>query len=358
VKLHHFVLAATAALATVAFTTRSSAAELYAASGQSQPGELYILDPATGATITDVGPLNDSGGRNFGMTALAFDPVSGVLYGASANANADVSTRGQFVTINSASGLVTPIGTFGLAAGGTMADLAFDPVTHVLYGIPSNGGANLFTIDPVTGQSTQVGSSGFTATNGGGIAVSPSSVIFSSPLPANFGTYDKITGEFANIAIPDKPNGRGYAAMAFDGSVLYGMEAEPTNGAGHLVTFDTTTGAVTDLGAVVADALDGIAFKPSAGGVQGDYNSNGVVDAADYVIYRNSVGQSTLPNRGSGITGPVGTADYDFWRSHFANTSGSGAGGLSNSLVPEPSSVLLFGMGLVVALTSHRRSKS
>ena len=333
------------------------AADLYAASGQGSTGELYILDPATGATITDVGPLNDSSARNFGMTALAFDPVSGVLYGSSANANADTSTRGQLVTIDPATGLVTPIGGFGLAAGGTMTDLTFDPVTHVLYGLPSNGGASLFTIDPSTAQSTLVGSSGLTATNGGGLAVSSSGVIFGSPLvPTNgFGTYDKTTGAYTNIANPAQPNGRGYGALAFNGDVLYGIEV---GSPGHLVTFDTATGAATDLGTTAASFLDGIAFKPSAAaGVQGDYNGNGVVDAADYVLWRDSVGQATLPNRGSGITGPVGVADYNFWRSHFANTSGSGAGGLSNSPVPEPSALLLVVVGVLGALNS-RRSKS
>jgi hypothetical protein len=359
VKISSFALAAAFALSLIAFAAPSDAADLYAASGASATGELYILNPANGATITDVGPLNDSTARNFGMSAIAFDPVSGVLYGSSANANLDTSTRGQLVTINPATGLVTPIGGFGLAAGGTMTDIAFDPVTHVLYGIPSNGGASLFTIDTTTGQSTLVGSSGFGATNGGGIAVSSSGTIYGSPLPANFGTYDKTTGAYTNIAAPTLPNGRGYGALKFNGDVLYGLEVRNILQAlpPHLVTIDTTTGAVTDLGTTAADFLDGIAFKPSAAaGVQGDYNSNGVVDAPDYVMWRNNVGQSTLPNRGTGITGPVGVADYNFWRSHFANTSGSGAGELSNSPVPEPSTLLLFAAGVLGALSTHRRN--
>ncbi|HEX4415486.1 MAG TPA: hypothetical protein VH107_17775, partial [Lacipirellulaceae bacterium] len=280
----------------VGVTTQAvRAADLYAASGQGSTGELYIIDPTTGATITDVGPLNDSTARNFGMTGLAFDPVSGVLYGSSANANADTSTRGQLVTINPATGLVTPIGSFGLAAGGTMTDLAFDPVTHVLYGLPSNGGASLFTINTSTAQATLVGASIFGATNGGGLAVSSSSIIYSSPLQTNFGTYDETTGTYTDIAPPTLPNGRGYGALAFNGDVLYGIEVGSPD---HLVTFDTTTGAVTDLGTTAASFLDGIAFKPSAATpVQGDYNSNGVVDAADYVLWRDSVGQATLPNR-------------------------------------------------------------
>lgn len=50
----------------------------------------------------------------------------------------------------------------------------------------------------------------------------------------------------------------------------------------------------------------------------GDYNGNGAVDAGDYVTWRKNVGQSTLNNRGTGITGSVGQADYDYWRAHFA----------------------------------------
>ncbi|HEX4415574.1 MAG TPA: DNRLRE domain-containing protein [Lacipirellulaceae bacterium] len=76
------------------------------------------------------------------------------------------------------------------------------------------------------------------------------------------------------------------------------------------------------------------------GGVAGDYNGNGVVDMADYVLWRDSVGQSTLNNRGTGISGAVGQADYDFWRSRFGATSGSGSG-LGSSAVPEPTAFVL-----------------
>ena len=343
------------AVAMSAVSQSAMGADLYVASGQAAAGELYIINPATGATITDVGPLNDSTGHNYGMTGLAFDPVSGVLYGSSANGNADTSTRDQLVTINPATALVTPIGVYSTPAG-SMTDLSFDPNTHILYGIPSVNGANLYTINPANAQATLVGTgAGFLMTNGGGLAVSSSSIIYGTPLTPNFGTYDATTGAFTNIAAPTLPNGRGYGGLAFNGSTLYGIEAGT---ASHLVTIDTTTGAVTDLGATAAQFLDAIAFKPSASaGVPGDYNSNGVVDAADYVLWRDSVGQSTLPNRGSGITGPVGPADYSFWRSHFANTSGSGAGELSNSSVPEPNGLLLLVVGLLGVLSRRAKSK-
>src|SRR5262249_31195 len=140
-------------------------------------------------------------------------------------------------------------------------DLSFDPTTDILYGLPSNGGASLFTINTSTGQATLVGSSGITSTNGGGLAINSSGVVYSTPLPNNFGTYDKTTGVFSNIANPTKPNGRGYGALSFNGTVLYGMEAGTVS---HLVTINTTTGAVTDIGATAAQFLDGMAFSLTA----------------------------------------------------------------------------------------------
>src|SRR5215472_3235012 len=56
--------------------------QLYAATGfASSTGELYILNPVDGSVITDVGPLNDSQGNNYGLTGMRYDPVSGLLYG-------------------------------------------------------------------------------------------------------------------------------------------------------------------------------------------------------------------------------------------------------------------------------------
>lgn len=91
-------------------------------------------------------------------------------------------------------------------------------------------------------------------------------------------------------------------------------------------------------------------------GVAGDYNHNGVVDAADYVIWRDSVGTS-----GSGLAadgngdGMVNQLDYDVWRQHYGQTSGSGAGQSSN--VPESPSAVLFILGALglAAQTGRKR---
>jgi hypothetical protein len=96
-----------------------------------------------------------------------------------------------------------------------------------------------------------------------------------------------------------------------------------------------------------------IGFGPA--GVAGDYNSDGVVDAADYVVWRDHLGSTTftLPNRSTGITGAIGPSDYDFWKAHFGATSGGGS--LGSGAVPEPTSVVLLSIGAVGLVAGCRR---
>lgn len=77
-------------------------------------------------------------------------------------------------------------------------------------------------------------------------------------------------------------------------------------------------------------------------GVLGDYNNNGVVDAADYVLWRNG---GSLQNEGV-TTGSNTPEDYTYWRSRFGATTGTGAG-LEGGAVPEPATWLI---GLIAAL--------
>ena len=77
--------------------------------------------------------------------------------------------------------------------------------------------------------------------------------------------------------------------------------------------------------------LMGLSTETISTGVAGDYNGNGVVDMADYVLWRNG---GPLQNEINSI-GTVDASDYTAWRSRFGDTSGAGSG-LSASQVPEP----------------------
>lgn len=91
-------------------------------------------------------------------------------------------------------------------------------------------------------------------------------------------------------------------------------------------------------------------------GMQGDYNSDGAVNAADYVVWRESVGGPSIPNRGDGIEGNIGQQDYDFWRSHFGDSSSGASAGLSVTFAaPEPSALVLMALAGVALVGGRRR---
>lgn len=95
-------------------------------------------------------------------------------------------------------------------------------------------------------------------------------------------------------------------------------------------------------------------LTPPAPAVNGDYNNNGKVDAADYVLWRNNLNQNvTLPN--DTTPGTVTNADYTVWRSNFGTSAGAGSGALlGGPAVPEPAAVaLLIAAATLAAL--HRR---
>lgn len=74
-------------------------------------------------------------------------------------------------------------------------------------------------------------------------------------------------------------------------------------------------------------------------GTPGDYNEDGTVNAADYVVWRNVVGTSAeLPNRNPDLTGDIAEGDYQYW---VANFSDGGQGASVATAVPEPMTVVL-----------------
>lgn len=86
----------------------------------------------------------------------------------------------------------------------------------------------------------------------------------------------------------------------------------------------------------------------AAAGLPGDYNSNNIVDAADYTVWRDSLGQAGTDLAADG-TGPGGmpdtvvdSLDYDFWKEHFGMTADSSSYARANAAIPEPSTFALL----------------
>jgi hypothetical protein len=90
---------------------------------------------------------------------------------------------------------------------------------------------------------------------------------------------------------------------------------------------------------VSADQYISVPYNP------GDYNGDGVVDAADYVNWRNGLG--TIYTQ----------ADYNVWLSRFGQSAGSGSS--SNFAVPEPASawlVLAAAVAFVWPVSKRRKA--
>ena len=87
-------------------------------------------------------------------------------------------------------------------------------------------------------------------------------------------------------------------------------------------------------------------------GIPGDYNHDGVVDTADYTVWRDSLGSTTnLAADGNG-DGVIDQGDYDFWKNRFGTTHGVGSG----ATVSEPSTAVLLVAAAVILIGRGRRA--
>jgi hypothetical protein len=82
--------------------------------------------------------------------------------------------------------------------------------------------------------------------------------------------------------------------------------------------------------------------------IRGDYDGNGAVDAADYVVWRKTVSQSVTTGTGADGdgNGVVGQSDYNLWRQNLGKTRPNYYSSAAAASVPEPS---LAGLILVAA---------
>jgi hypothetical protein len=134
--------------------------------------------------------------------------------------------------------------------------------------------------------------------------------------------------------------------------------------------------AANNVTVLAGDKLD-LQISPLSvpGAAPGDYNNNGIVDAADYTIWRDHLGQTfALPNRDPANSGAINQQDYTFWTGKFGTTGGAGslatpsfigvdftvvdtASG-SAAAVPEPGalSMLIVGAGLAAAIGRRKQN--
>ena len=148
------------------------------------------------------------------------------------------------------------------------------------------------------------------------------------------GTHDP------NFYLTDQGNGLHRGTFTFDTGIydfkFRGVEADPLNAWDNSIgaTFDNN--AINNTFAVTGDDQDWTFeldlpkgrfryFTEDVPSLIGDYNSNGTVDAADYVVWRNDQ------------AGHGGAQGYTDWRANFGKTGGGGpVNWIARNLAPSP----------------------
>jgi hypothetical protein len=212
--------------------------------------------------------------------------------------------------------------------------------------------------------------------NSAGI-LSPGSSIGATEIQGNYnqltnGTLDIEIGPLGQGAQNDQVTVTGTATL--DGQLSLGL----INGAAPLssqtfIILDASTligsfdniasgqrhATIDGLGSFLVNYGTGSEFDPTqivlssfdSAGIPGDYNNDGIVNAAAYVTWRDHLGApACLPNDS---TPGVAIGDYGVWKQNFGATLGSGA----SAAVPEPASLFLLWMGLVAAASRLRRRR-
>lgn len=164
------------------------------------------------------------------------------------------------------------IGAITDGAGGpaiSIADLAFQPCTDVLYGVRApvdglGGEGNIYTIDTATGVATLVGKTGLFF---GSIAFAPNGTLYMSG--AGFGPPNLLlTLNPVNAAVQSSvTTAHGYGALGIrrtDGVIFGG-----TGDSGNVYKVDPATGAETFVGNTGQNFVGDFDFRPVGGPVPG-----------------------------------------------------------------------------------------
>jgi probable HAF family extracellular repeat protein len=111
----------------------------------------------------------------------------------------------------------------------------------------------------------------------------------------------------------------------------------------------TDASDINDAGQITGQGLIGgqyHAYLLTPVQIPGDFNHDGTVDAADYVVWRKNPRDIYTQN------------DYNIWRANFGQTAGSGSGATgfdsANATVPEPTAQTIFVAAMMLMLARQR----
>ena len=225
--------------------------------------------------------------------------------------------------------LFCPLSGENFAQGATISSSA----TGKVFTFPSNLGGN------TANKRLLIATSGFSALAG---AVQPDFTLPSTPSTNFFNPAMDTLTLSAGFPIDTKS----FTALPTDGVTArhYNPQNGQTSlGANNPTNYLGTTGSVN---------------LPPPAMPTGDYNGNHVVDAADYAVWRKTLGGTASP-AGSGAdgdsSGTIGPGDHTFWRARFGNPAGAGT--LGEVEIPEPTAATSILGGLVALMWRATRRR-
>jgi hypothetical protein len=129
----------------------------------------------------------------------------------------------------------------------------------------------------------------------------------------------------------------------------------PYNGsATEIAQLQFTYSASPSAGVNSGYVLDNVTVTGFDSILLGDFNFDGAIDSADYVILQDNFGTGSTFEQGDfNFDGAVGLADFIALKAAF----NAPAGAATAASVPEPTSFSLLGIGVVVLLPRRRRSR-
>jgi autotransporter-associated beta strand protein len=242
------------------------------------------------------------------------------------------------LTVNNVTGSGTGTGPVDANGGGTLAG------TGSSDGLITVNNFGSFSPGPSTGTGTYTASGGLTVKAAANVG-EPGGIL-------NFDLAAPGTSDLINVLPNDGLIIDGGTVNLFDAGGLAIGDYTLIDYAGTLGGLGSLTLGAKPSGFSYALQNDvtntAIVLHVTAGGaLQGDYNLDGKVDAADYVVWRKD------PAAHGGD--PAG---YNTWRANFGTGGGSGAGSgsLGTGTVPEPTAaiLLLVGLGLMKPWRARR----
>jgi autotransporter-associated beta strand protein len=355
-------------------------------------GSLFLLgnNTFTGGLLFSAGSgVNFNNDHSFGTGALTWGVASQVLAAPTAivpmNVGNSMVTRAASTLIMATFAQpVTFSGGWTLATGGTSTLDVRNGTVATISGAISGTSTSALTKGGATGTGTLKLSGA--NTYGGGTNINIGTLELVGP-SATLGTGNvTATGAGTSLLFDSGVHGAisDTATLSATNSATMTLSTGVNDAIGNNATVGLSNNAVLNLGAGVNErvgflSLDNV-FQPNTtyGSSQsnavvkldfyfsgtgiltvgpsilpGDYNDDGIVNAADYVTWRKNVGQpsQTLPNDTTGVI--IGDAQYNLWRSNFGSTTPAPGGGsvVSSTAVPESSSLGLLILGLA-ALTA------